>query len=271
MVEFDPHNLQKIKLGVHISQAVAIFIAWVLEITVFRSSAKLDGRPGWFFGMCFLSIPALIFLTMTPRFPRTKKFANPYALATVDGLFCVLWLSAFAAQANYNSSGKAGDGLGKSKAVVGFGVFIWLFFIVTTLASIYGVAYYKREGYLPGASRAPHNAQMIDPDKEAFSTAPHDDEYAPVHSMDDHEVLHDAGGPNYGGSSYGGGISESSELGAGGSHVGSQSSRYDGGYGGSSGYVPPSVHDDNTSYTGYAGASSVGSSGGRAQFPTAPY
>lgn len=51
MVEFDPHNLQKIKLGVHIAQAVVIFIAWILEITVFRSSAKLDGRPGWYFGL----------------------------------------------------------------------------------------------------------------------------------------------------------------------------------------------------------------------------
>ncbi|KAF4630455.1 hypothetical protein G7Y89_g7686 [Cudoniella acicularis] len=259
MVEFDPHNLQKIKLGVHLAQAALIAVSWIIEITVFRSSAKIDGRPGWYFGLCFLTIPAIIFLTMTPRYTRTRQFANPYALATVDGLFCFLWLTAFAAQASFNSSGKAGDGLGKSKAVVGFGVFIWLFWILTTLMSLYGVVYYKREGYLPGASRAPHNAQMIDPDKEAFSTAPHDDEYARVHNVDDNEVIHDAGGPGYGlGSGYG------SEP----SNPGNQSPRYEAPYTG--GYVPPSVHDD-TSYSAYAGASSVGSSSGRAQFPDARY
>lgn len=135
--------------------------------------------------------------------------------------------------------------------------------------SLYGVVYYKREGYLPGASRAPHNAQQIDPDKEAFSTAPHD-EYAPVHNIEDHDVLHDA--HNIGGPQYNGGASSPS-LG------GSQSSRYDGDY--NSGYVPPSVHDD-TSYQGYGGPApvaysaqapqgSVGSAGGRAQFPSASY
>jgi hypothetical protein len=76
---------------------------------------------------CFLTIPAIIFLTMTPRFPRTRKFANPYAMATVDGVFCILWLSAFSAQAAYNTSGKCGNACGISKAVVAFGVVLWYF------------------------------------------------------------------------------------------------------------------------------------------------
>ncbi|KAG9235407.1 hypothetical protein BJ875DRAFT_272380 [Amylocarpus encephaloides] len=272
-MEFAAHQLQKIKLGVHIAQAVLIVVTWILEIVVFRSSAKIDGRLGWVFGLCFLSVIPLIFLTMTPRFPRTRKFANPYALATVDGLFCLLWLTAFACQANYNSSEleagkpKCGDGCGRSKAVVGLGVFIWLLWALTTLMSLYGVVYYKREGYLPGASRAPHNAQQIDPDKEAFSTAPHD-EYAPVHNIDDHDVLHDNNEtaiPAYGANS-------SSP------HFGSSSnSPYEGGLGG--GCVPPFVHDENTSYMGYSGQAapsyhtpgSVGSAAGRAQFPSASY
>lgn len=43
--------MQKIKLGVHIAQAALIVVSWILEILVFRSSAKIDGRPGWFFGL----------------------------------------------------------------------------------------------------------------------------------------------------------------------------------------------------------------------------
>jgi hypothetical protein len=139
--------------------------------------------------------------------------------------------------------------------------------------SLYGVTYYKREGYLPGASRAPNNANQIDPDKDAFSTAPHD-EYAPVHNIDDHDhnaihEAHDTSIPTYGGPSSN-------------SHFGDSS------YGGGMGYVSPAVHDDNTSYTGYSGESSapaystqppsivgysgsVGSAAGRAQFPHAAY
>lgn len=120
---------------------------------------------------------------------------------------------------------------------------------MTTFMSLYGVFYYKREGYLPGASRAPFNAQQIDPDKEAFSTAPHDDEYAPVHNADDHEL------PEHESSAYGG----------------SSSTPYDANsYGG--GYVPPPVHDEPTGYTGYSGAAPVNSSAsGRVQFPEARY
>jgi len=250
MIELDPHHFQNIKLGVHIAQAAFIFVAWAIEIAVFKAKdSKIDGRPGWFFGLCFLTIPALIYLTMTPRFPRTRKFANPYAMASVDGFYCVLWLSAFAAVANWNSSGKCGDACKLSKAVVGLGVFIWLFFILTTFLSLHAVFFYKREGYLPGASRAPMNAtQIIDPDKDAFSTAPHDDEYIAVHNTDEHD-LHDATHASYDPPTYGG-----SGVGAG----------YTGGY------VPPSVSDD-TGYTGYAGAQGQQGADGRVHYPDARY
>jgi len=255
MVEFDVHNIQKIKLAVHIAQAAFMFVSWVLEIVVFRTAASIDGRPGWYFGLCFLTIPAIIYLTMTPRFPRTRKFANPYALATVDGLFALLWISAFSAQASFNSSGKCKGGCGASKAVVGLGVFIWLFWCLTTAMSVYGLVYFRREGYLPGASRAPYNAQTIDPDKEAFSTAPHDDEYAPVHNADEHEIADHAEGSGYG-------PGPSSSMG----------NRYDASSYTSGGYVPPQVHDEPTGYTGYSGAGSVNTSvGGRVQFPDARY
>jgi hypothetical protein len=212
-------------------------------------------------------------------------------------VFCVIWLSAFATVANWNGSRKCGNGCGKAKAVVGLGVFTWYFFslpktkskryygenadlvildrllwILTSLISLYGVVYYQREGYLPGASRAPTNAQMIDPDKEAFSAAPHDDEYGPMHGQE-HEMLHDA------------------------EHDEPSESHYDG-YGGGGGYVPPTVHDEPTGYgaeptgyggagalhdeptgyggagvepTRYGGAGGIGGHDGRAQFPSARY
>ncbi len=51
MVEFDVHNLQKIKLSVHIAQAALIVISWVVEIVVFNKASSIDGRPGWYFGL----------------------------------------------------------------------------------------------------------------------------------------------------------------------------------------------------------------------------
>ena len=51
MVEFDVHNLQKIKMFVHIAQVVVIVVAWIMEIVVFKGADKIDGRPGWYFGL----------------------------------------------------------------------------------------------------------------------------------------------------------------------------------------------------------------------------
>jgi len=62
-----------------------------------------------------------------------------------------------------------------------------LLFCVTTFISIYTVKYHQWHNRLPGYDKLALNSQNIDPDKAAFSTAPHDEEaYAPVH-MDDHD------------------------------------------------------------------------------------
>lgn len=55
-LEFDAHNLQTIKLGVHIAQAVLVFITWALEIAVFHNASSIDGRPGWYFGLVGYSL-----------------------------------------------------------------------------------------------------------------------------------------------------------------------------------------------------------------------
>ncbi len=61
---------------------------------------------------------------MTPRFPRTRHLANPTVMAVIDGLFAVLWLSAFATQAAYNSADSCGTACGASKGVVALGFFV---------------------------------------------------------------------------------------------------------------------------------------------------
>ncbi|KAB5545704.1 hypothetical protein GE09DRAFT_216947 [Coniochaeta sp. 2T2.1] len=196
--EWDPENLPVLKLGLHIAQVLFAFVAFALGISVFKDAdSAIVANNSWAFAVCFLSIPAWIYLCMAPRFPRTRKFAQPHAMAVVDGVFAVFWLSAFAAQAAYNSADKCGGACGQSKAIVAMGFFVFLFFCITTFLSIYTVKFYEWNGRLPGYDKG-ITAQNIDPDKAAFSMAPHDEEAYTHVPMNDHE--HDdpyaAGGPS---------------------------------------------------------------------------
>ena len=72
---------------------------------------------------------------------------------------------------------------------------------MTTFFSIWTLKYYQWNNRLPGYDRAQLNNQNIDPDKAAFSMAPHDEEaYAPV-NVNDHDHDHDdhLDGSHYGG------------------------------------------------------------------------
>jgi hypothetical protein len=60
---------------------------------------------------------------MAPRWERTQRLAEPHAMAVVDAVFAVLWLSAFASQAAYNTANSCGDGCSVSKAIVGIAFF----------------------------------------------------------------------------------------------------------------------------------------------------
>lgn len=71
MVEFDVHDVQKIKLFVHIAQAAVMAIAWILEIVTFRSAASIDGRPGWYFGLVRSLTPPNLPLRF--KFKREKR------------------------------------------------------------------------------------------------------------------------------------------------------------------------------------------------------
>lgn len=88
------------------------------SITSAAPKRKLTLLPA----QCFLSIPAWVFLICTPRFARTRRFAQVHAMLLVDLLFTIIWISAFATQAAYNSADKCGKACKISKGIVGLGV-----------------------------------------------------------------------------------------------------------------------------------------------------
>lgn len=78
-LEFDANNLQTIKLGVHIGQAVLIFVSWALEIAVFHNAASIDGRPGWYFGLVRCVQP----------YPLPPKISNNFSINFCNnGIIC---------------------------------------------------------------------------------------------------------------------------------------------------------------------------------------
>ncbi|KAK5458048.1 hypothetical protein LTS15_004127 [Exophiala xenobiotica] len=156
----------KIKTYIHIGQAAVLFLAWVLTIALLTRDGSTDGRVGWYFGLCWLTIPILVYLVMVPMWSRARRFANIYAFACLDGLAVILWLSAWAVVASYVAAGKGkGDkedasgcdnfkygspGRCKlSETIIVFGVFEMLLFVATTLISFRTVMTFKRTGMMP--------------------------------------------------------------------------------------------------------------------------
>lgn len=137
---FSVDNLQRLKLIVHCTQAVFIFIAWCIMIGFFRNAVVVTGASGWYFALvcsflfwpafsadelqCFLTVPVIIYQTMTPMWERSRRWGNPYAFAIIDLVYTILWLSAFAAVANINTWGLCFGACDLSKAEVGLGFFI---------------------------------------------------------------------------------------------------------------------------------------------------
>lgn len=139
-----------------------------------------------------------------------------------------------------------------------------LFFAVTTFISIYTVKYFKWNGTLPGYENIKPRAHNIDPDKAAFSMAPHDEEaYAPVGMNDQdndhrgslHPDEHDydstvAGGSHVGAYSDHGSYGRRDGRGAQENPFGhdnpfeSDTEYHSQQQGGGHIYAPPSVHDD---------------------------
>ncbi|EMD92614.1 hypothetical protein COCC4DRAFT_130661 [Bipolaris maydis ATCC 48331] len=174
--------IQKCKVVAHCFQAVFVFVAACLTIAVMTKDGDIGGATRYFFVMCFLSIPAIIYLTMVPMWSRAQKFASAYAFLAVDVLYTILWFAAFVSVAMWNSEGiKEGAAKAKipddkrncttfiygdeakckvSKAAVGVGVMVFLFFALTTGISAYYLHKFLREGEMPyqSSSSNPHYA-----------------------------------------------------------------------------------------------------------------
>ncbi|XPS99300.1 hypothetical protein M3J09_008479 [Ascochyta lentis] len=186
--------VQKCKVLLHVLQVVFIFVAGCLTIAVMTKEGTIGGATKFYFAMCFLSIPAIIYLVMVPMWARTKKFANAYAFLTVDLLYTILWFAAFVAVAMWNSEGikegakekKIGDNdrncttfkygsesmCNISKGSVGIGVMVFIFFGLTSAISGYYMHKFLREGVLPYESQKenPYYASGDNSKDNAWST-----------------------------------------------------------------------------------------------------
>ncbi|CAI6333784.1 unnamed protein product [Periconia digitata] len=161
--------VQKCKTVAHFFQGLVIFIAGCITIAILTQDGEIGGPTRYYFAMCFVTLPALIYLTMVPMWSRAQKFANAYAFVALDALYTVLWLAAFMSVAIWNTQGvtegaeerkleerncttfKYGpeSKCNLSRATVGLGVFICVLFVITTAISGYYVRSFRKEGVLP--------------------------------------------------------------------------------------------------------------------------
>ncbi|KAI1820630.1 hypothetical protein F4861DRAFT_53210 [Xylaria intraflava] len=172
-LNIDPDKVPTYKLIVYVAQIVLVVPIFILEIVVFTAKgSKITGDNAWPFGLCFLSIPAWIYLGLAPRYERTRRAANPNVMLVVDAVFIVFWLSAFASQAAYDTANQCGTACAVSKAIVGLAFFETLFWLLSTLISVYTLRFYQQNGDLPGYEKIgnANDNNDIDPHKADFST-----------------------------------------------------------------------------------------------------
>ena len=109
---------QRAKNILHAVQAVLIFVTAMITIAIFTKPGPSDTRISYYFALCLICIPFLIYQTIIPTFQRSQKLANAYAHATIDVLLVILWFAAFIGELVWAKDGtedakgfKAGDGI----------------------------------------------------------------------------------------------------------------------------------------------------------------
>ncbi|KAL6706735.1 hypothetical protein ACN47E_005277 [Coniothyrium glycines] len=202
--------IQKCKVVAHSFQALFVFIALCLTIAVMVKDGESGGATKYFLAMCFLSIPAIIYLVMVPMWSRAQRFAHAYAFLAVDALYTILWFAAFIAVALWNSKGIKEGAREKnisdddrncttfkygseskctvSKAAVGIGAMVFLFFAITTGVSVYYLMKFLREGAMPYQTTAqdPHHTSGESAKDNAWSTEIETGHRASTDSVDRH-------------------------------------------------------------------------------------
>lgn len=207
--------MQKVDLGLHALQGVwGIVVMGVISASMLQEGPA-SGAAKFMFAMCWLNIPVLLYLTMAPRFPRTKIFAHPYWLIGMNVFYNILWFAAFVAVAVYTNKGiaagkdketdenkkkaggcavfKAGTGETEkactlNKSAVGCGVFMWFLWIATALIAGYAAFYFSKHSVSPFEDLTTPSHEIQETTKDAFSG---NDEYAPINRHNRHDDYDD--------------------------------------------------------------------------------
>jgi len=76
---FSIDNLQRLKLAVHITQAIFIFLSWCIMIGVFHNAFLIDGGPAWFFTLvrCAIHTRETTKLTDSPVLSERSSYNIP--------------------------------------------------------------------------------------------------------------------------------------------------------------------------------------------------
>ncbi|OJD19155.1 hypothetical protein AJ78_00855 [Emergomyces pasteurianus Ep9510] len=199
---FGSLQFPRVKMLLHALQGFIVFLGWALTIAVFTQKGGTDGRTAYYFALCWITVPALIYLAAVPMWPRTRRFGNAYAFAAIDVLFSILWFASWIAVTSYVVAGKSANdddddkdddkknksgcdafkfgtpakcNLSTGTAVLG--VLIFLLFAGTSYMSIQNLIEYRRSGTMPYEGSDPTFAAHS---KAAFSSNP-------AHDFDDED------------------------------------------------------------------------------------
>ncbi|KAI4748213.1 hypothetical protein E4T50_01466 [Aureobasidium sp. EXF-12298] len=114
--------LHKLKIAVHLLQAIITFITGCMTLAILTEKGTHDSRVQWCFALvrlrCADHLLEHLILTTSTVFPYDARFdvsvpcwtrlwrlANPYIFFTIDSVFTVFWMSAFASSCAWTAKG----------------------------------------------------------------------------------------------------------------------------------------------------------------------
>nr|OQO00312.1 hypothetical protein B0A51_18006 [Rachicladosporium sp. CCFEE 5018] len=180
-------QIQRAKAFLHVGQGIITFIAACLALSILTKAGSNGRSVGFYFALCFLTIPALVYQTMVPIWSRAWRFANVHAYVAIDALFAILWFSALVSMAVWVDGGiREGRGDARTgscasfgygsiskcevgRASIGMGVLLWLLWCATTGISVHHLLQYRRTGSMPGRS-APDAMAVTEPSGDVWSS-----------------------------------------------------------------------------------------------------
>jgi len=194
--EANPLVLQRATFGFHVLQALMIPITMGVTGASMLQAGSANSSTKYMFAMCWLTIPALIYVTMTPRFQRTKPLANPFAICGFNCVFTFFWFIAPIALGVANTKSQVAGRDARAlveedfpkdtkpscetalfpkecslnSAAVGLGVFMFLFLTATSITAIYVAIYYRIHLITPWEAHSGQigGEQVIEHTKHAF-------------------------------------------------------------------------------------------------------